>query len=180
MANHAPDIVDYIPQLRRYAFALTYDAEEAEDLVQESLMHTIAKSPSWSEIRRPRAYLFSILHNLHINRRKKAKSRAENLEQNNFDNEGKVSTDPTIAYEYSEALRRIPQSQREVILLIGLAGLTYDEAAAVLEIPTGTVMSRLSRGRRALRKQLDRKADMNMEQDMPDEGEDAQRKKITG
>jgi RNA polymerase sigma-70 factor (ECF subfamily) len=152
MADHVQNITEYIPHLRRYAFSLTYDADEAEDLVQESLLRTISKCRYWSKIRRPRAYLFSILHNLHIDRRKKAKTIADKLRLLNDAEADRISIDPTIAYDCRQALQRIPPNQLEVILFIAVEGLTYDETAAALGIPVGTVMSRLSRGRRALRK----------------------------
>lgn len=155
MTGAMVNIVDFIPQLQRYAFALTYNADEAEDLVQESLLRAIAKRPSWNGVKRPRAYLFSILHNLHVDRRKKAQSEANHLNWMSVGEPFDKAADPSIAYDLERALRRIPRRQRQVIVLIIVEGLTYREAASILGVPAGTVMSRLSRGRTALRRVLD-------------------------
>jgi RNA polymerase sigma-70 factor (ECF subfamily) len=155
MTGMAENIVNYLPQLQRYALALTYNADEAEELVQESLLRALAKCPSWGSIRRPRAYLFSILHNLHVDRRKKAQSEANHLKAMKIGEPSDKTPDPTITYDLARALRRIPSRQRQVIVLIFVEGLTYREAASILGVPAGTVMSRLSRGRTALRRILD-------------------------
>jgi len=154
MTGLMQNIVDYIPQLQRYAFALTYNADEAEELVQESLLRAIAKRHSWSSVKRPRAYLFSILHNLHVDRRKKALSEANHLNWMKIGEPADRATDPTIAYDLARALQRIPRRQQQVIEMISVEGLTYREAASILGVPAGTVMSRLSRGRTALRRLL--------------------------
>lgn len=151
------DIVDYIPQLRRYALALARNPDEADELVQESLSRTIARRSLWRNVRRPRAYLFSVLHNVHVDRRKRARAEAGDRQMSDAQASSELAADPTVAFDLTRALRQIPRLQRQVILLIAIEGLSYRETAALLRVPVGTVMSRLSRGRRTLRRLMSKR-----------------------
>jgi RNA polymerase sigma-70 factor (ECF subfamily) len=156
MTESSQTIVDYIPLLRRYAVALARNNDDVEELVQESLLRALARRPSWEGVTRPRAYLFSILHNLHIDRRKEALQEADHLTWMKIgatDAPHRL-TDPVTAFDLTRALGRIPKAQRTAIELIGVQGRSYREAASILGVPPGTVMSRLSRGRDALRRVL--------------------------
>lgn len=140
--------------LRRYAMALVGDPTQADDLVQESLARAIARSSSWHSIRNMRAYLFTILHNLRADQLKKKYREGEQVSIDDLSNQ--LSQPPTQLArlenrELVEALGKLPEQQREVLLLVGLEGLSYKETADVLAVPIGTVMSRISRGREALR-----------------------------
>jgi RNA polymerase sigma-70 factor, ECF subfamily len=148
----------YISSLRRYAMALVRNADDADDLVQETLTRAIAYLRSGREIRNVRGYLFSILHNLRITQ----------AQQNGAD-DAHVPVDdivdqlavPSNQDDYLElkallkALRDLPKEQREVVLLTCVEGFRYRETAAILGVPVGTVMSRLSRARRTLIEQSD-------------------------
>jgi RNA polymerase sigma-70 factor (ECF subfamily) len=147
-----------IPRLRRYARALTRNAERADDLVQETLLRAISKRHLWQMGTDLRAWLFTIMHNQHVNlvRRAVRDETAIDIEQ--------VSTslvaisDPTASRQLRElerALGCLPEEQRAVILLVGLEGMSYEAAAQILNVPIGTVRSRLSRGRDELRRLLD-------------------------
>ena len=147
-----------IPRLRRYARALTRNAERADDLVQETLLRAISKCHLWQRGTDLRAWLFTIMHNQHVNlvRRAVRDETAIDIEQ--------VSTslvaisDPTASRQLRELERAIgclPEEQRAVILLVGLEGMSYEAAAQILNVPIGTVRSRLSRGRDELRRLLD-------------------------
>ena len=151
-------IEPHIPALRRYAWALLRDREAADDLVQDSLERAVAR---WGLRRRDgdlKAWLFAIQHNLFIDglrrrRREWLRVDTEDLPE---------IAEPGIEQESRAAIRDIlacldllPAEQRAVILLVGVEDLSYEEAARVLDIPIGTVMSRLSRGREKLRRQLD-------------------------
>jgi RNA polymerase sigma-70 factor (ECF subfamily) len=146
-----------IPRLRRYARALTRKADRADDLVQTTVLRAIAKAHLWQAGTDIRAWLFTIMHNQHVNMVRSAR------EDTMIDIEDVSSTlvaasDPTISRQLRElerALARLPDEQREVILLVGLEELSYQEAAQVLGVPVGTVRSRLSRGREALRRLTD-------------------------
>ena len=148
------DIVAEIPRLRRYARALTGDAARADDLVQDTLERALGKWALW----RPgnlRAWLFSIMHNLFVNQARRAGA---------VDYPGDEAL-PELPMRASQAdaielrdlagcLARLPAEQREVLLLVGLEDLSYEDTAKILGLPVGTVMSRLSRGRQRLRSLL--------------------------
>jgi RNA polymerase sigma-70 factor (ECF subfamily) len=140
----------HIPALRRYAWALSRHAHDADDLVQECLLRALG---GW-HLRRPegsvRAWLFAILHNTFISTRRAAARR----DQTGQDQE--QPADPSQEHrllldEVAAALARLPDEQRAVLLLVGVEDFTYAEAARILGIPIGTVISRLSRGRERIR-----------------------------
>src|SRR6201993_61788 len=143
-----------IPRLRRYARALTRDTNRADDLVQDTLVRGIAKAHLWQAGSDIRAWLFTIMHNQYVNN-----IRHERREQATVDVDQVASTlvatsDPSAARELSEldhALGYLSKGQREVVLLVGLEGMSYDEAAKILRVPIGTIRSRLGRAREALR-----------------------------
>ncbi len=145
--------------LRRYARALIKDPHDAQELVQECLLRALSRPPPfWQGIHNPRAYLFTILHNIHVDRLA-ARQRAGT--QVDLDDVVTYLSHPApqpVALELRDlqrGLAELPNEQREAVLLIGLEGMSYQEAAEVLQVPLGTVMSRLSRGRKALRRSMD-------------------------
>jgi RNA polymerase sigma-70 factor, ECF subfamily len=140
-----------IPRLRRYARALTRSADRADDLVQETLLRAIAKSHLWQAGTDIRAWLFTIMHNMV--RRAMREETTVDIEQ--MSSSLIATTDPTASRQLHEldcALARLPGDQRAVILLVGLEQRSYETAARILSVPVGTVRSRLSRGREALRR----------------------------
>lgn len=150
-------LMQYIPRLRRYARALTGDAAAADDLVQDTLERALLKQALWREGSDLRAWLFTVMHNVFINQvRGAAANRTVPLD------EGLVQLQVNAARagdrldirDLDAALQALPEEQRSVVLLVGMEQLSYEEAARVLEIPVGTVMSRLSRGRERLRRLL--------------------------
>jgi RNA polymerase sigma-70 factor, ECF subfamily len=150
-----------IPRLRRYARALTRDATRADDLVQSCLLRALAKSHLWQPGTDLRAWLFTILHNQHVNDVRRAVREGINIP---VEDVAPVLTVPSTQgaalqlRDLDRAMARLPEEQRQVLLLVGLEGMRYEEVAAVLDIPVGTVRSRLSRGRDMLRHLLDMKA----------------------
>ncbi|KAB2850892.1 MAG: RNA polymerase sigma factor [Hyphomicrobiaceae bacterium] len=146
-----------IPRLRRYARALVGGEGEADDLVQDCLERAIARIELWRDGDSPRRWLFTILHNIHVDRRRGAARRPEVIELDDaIADPASGTSDSITACEVSAALQKLPEEQREAVLLVGLEGLSYAETAEVLGVPIGTVMSRLSRGRERLRKLLER------------------------
>ena len=144
-----------IPRLRRYARALTRSADRADDLVQETLLRAISKSHLWQTGTDIRAWLFTIMHNHYVNMVRRAMRDEATVDIDQLSSALVAVTDPTASSqlrELDQALARLPGEQREVILLVGLEGMSYDTAAKVLSVPVGTVRSRLSRGRDALRR----------------------------
>ncbi len=148
-----------IPALRRYAAALLRSREEADDLVHDCLVRALDKLHTRRDEADVRAWLFTIMHNLFISqiRRRRARPVAEPLEDRH---EAAASLHPAQedGLHWRDLLRgldRLPKDQRSVILLVSVEDLSYAEAAAVLRVPVGTVMSRLARGRERLREYTD-------------------------
>jgi RNA polymerase sigma-70 factor (ECF subfamily) len=155
-ARPAPDdVLAHISGLRRYALVLVGDTSDADDLVQECLLRVIAQARSWRPVRDLRAYMFTTLHNVFIDghRRRKARVSEVPIETVVADLVAPPSQNRWLEVrDLVAALGKLPSEQREVVLLVGLEGMSYLETAGVLGIPVGTVMSRLSRGREALRR----------------------------
>ena len=148
-----------IPSLRRYARSLLRDQSAADDLVQDCLERVISR---WHQRRtdgNARTWVFTILHNLAINRLKQTARRGGHVTVEDTD-EAAFATAPAQEYRLHhqavvEALSWLPEDQRSVLLLVSVEELSYAEAASVLDIPIGTVMSRLSRARHRLAQMLE-------------------------
>jgi RNA polymerase sigma-70 factor (ECF subfamily) len=154
MTDIYQDIEAEIPRLRRYARALARDPIAADDLVQECLARALSKVHLWQEGSNLRAWLFTILHNQHVNIVRRAIRTGPTVELG--DSEVLLSQPANQEKrlemrDLDRALGQLPPEQRAAILLIGLEGMCYGEAADALGIPVGTVRSRLSRGRDTLR-----------------------------
>ena len=148
-------VAPQIPALRRYAHALTRDRAAADDLVQDCLERAISH---WAQ-RHPdgdvRTWLFSILHNLAVNQMRQAARRGRHESLESAD-EVALAHPPTqesslLQRDIVKALATLPEEQRSVLLLVSVEDLGYAEVARALDIPLGTVMSRLARGRARLR-----------------------------
>jgi len=144
-----------IPGLRRYARALTRDLVEADDLVQDCLTRALGKLHLWQRGTDLRAWLFTILHNQYVNHVRRTAREGAAI--------GLSGREPLLARapqqgsrlelrDLERAIAKLPGMQRSVILLVGMEGMSYGEVAAVLDVPVGTIRSRLSRGREALRR----------------------------
>ena len=148
-------IIQHIPRLRRYARALVGDRYAADDLVQDTLERAWNKLHLWRPRSDMRAWLFSIMHNVFVNqvrsRRHEVETRIEELPQ--IAVRATQGQNLEVA-DVDRALRALPAEQREVVLLVSIEDLTYEEVSRDLDIPIGTVMSRLSRGRERLRQMM--------------------------
>ncbi len=151
--DDAADIAAHIPRLRRYARALTGDITTAEDLVQDTLERAWRRLVLWRSGSDLRAWLFTIMHNIFVNQlRADPHRQTQTTELAALDlSVTAPQEDRLIVRDLIKALGNLSHEQREVVLLIGLEQMSYEEAAKVLGIPIGTVMSRLSRGREQLR-----------------------------
>ena len=150
-------IEQQIPRLRRYARALTRNREWADDLVQDTLSRALVKEQFWQPGTNLGAWLFTIMHNQNVNNVRRA-VRESGMVDMEISATLPATTDPTASrqmFELERALAQLPLEQRQVILLVGLEGMSYEDAAGILSVPVGTVRSRLSRGRDILRKLLD-------------------------
>ena len=155
MANPHRDIEAEIPRLRRYARALTRDVVAADDLVQDCLTRALGKLHLWQDGTDLRAWLFTILHNQYVNYIRRAVREGSAVGLN--ESEPLLSRAPQQGKrlemrDLERAIAKLPEEQRIVILLVGLEGMRYEEVAVVLDVPVGTIRSRLSRGREALRR----------------------------
>lgn len=148
------EIETCVPALRRYARALTRNADRADDLVQDCLERAIRKRGLFAPTGALQSWLFSLLVNLWRNDNRASRRRGEHVPFDTLTIEPSVpAAQPgRIALgEMSRAIDKLPPDQREALLLVVVESMSYDEAAKVLGIPTGTLMSRLGRARAALR-----------------------------
>ena len=145
-----------MPALHRYARSLVEHRADAEDLVQDCLVRALSGLPQGQGGLSVRPWLFTILHNLSVNRWRALRRRGTAVALGGDGAEPGLSVAP--AQEWAATTRdllrgfeSLSAEHRQVLLLVSIEGLAYREAAAVLEVPVGTVMSRLSRARDALR-----------------------------
>jgi RNA polymerase sigma-70 factor, ECF subfamily len=153
-------IEQQIPRLRRYARVLTRNPDRADDLVQDTLSRALDKQHLWQPGTNLGAWLFTIMHNQNVNNVRRDVRESIMVDIERVSTTLPATTDPAASrklVELDRALAQLPLDQRQVILLVGLEGMSYEEAAGILGIPVGTVRSRLSRGRDALRELLDGK-----------------------
>ena len=158
MDNFGPLLEKEIPRLRRYARALTRDATRADDLVQSCLVRALAKSHLWQPGTDLRAWLFTILHNQHVNDVRRSVREGISIPVEDVSSLLTVQSTQGSSLQLRDldrALAVLPEEQRQVLLLVGLEGMRYEEVAVVLDVPVGTVRSRLSRGRDMLRRLMD-------------------------
>ena len=157
MANAEALLEPLIPALRRYAYALVRDHDAADDLVQDTLERALSR---WT-LRRSdgdlRAWLFTIQRNLHVSALRQGQRRGAHVELDE-------ATTPSSAAQQESGLEvqdilatldQLPEEQKSLLLLVGVEDFSYDDAAKIMGVPLGTVMSRLSRGRQRLRALLE-------------------------
>ena len=154
------ELEPYIPGLRRYACALLRgDRARADDLVQDSLERALSR---WHQRRSDgdlRGWIYTILYHRFLTDRRRRRSdfRCQSLtEVSEYEEPGVVGGQETalVQRDILRGLAELPEEQRSVLLLIAVEDFSYEEAARILAVPIGTVMSRLSRGRERLRRYL--------------------------
>ena len=153
-------LLTWLPCLRRYARALVNNRDDADDLVQDTLERAWAKTSLWRGVADMRAWLFSIMHNLHVDGVRRPKLHTVAMD----DDTPEVPVAPTqgerlAVLALQAALDLLPVEQKEILLLVALEDMAYAEVAQALGIPIGTVMSRLSRGRERLRGLMEGRAE---------------------
>ncbi len=153
-------VLAWVPRLRRYARALAGNRDDADDLVQDTLERACAKSGLWHGVADMRAWLFGIMHNLHVDGIRRPRLATVVLD----DDTPEAPVAPTqgdrlAVLDLQAALEQLPIEQREIMLLVALEDMSYAEVAATLGIPIGSVMSRLSRGRERLRALMEGRAE---------------------
>ena len=147
-----------IPALQRYARVLTRDREQADDLIQACLARAFAKRHLWAPSTDLRAWLFTILHNTRVSElRRSAREQAHKQTVVALLTPAPIRPDSRLELrDVHRAIVKLPDHQRQVLLLVAFESMNYGEAAAVLDLPVGTVRSRLGRARAALRVELSR------------------------
>lgn len=143
-----------IPHLRRYAYALVNDRAFADDLVQDCLERALRKWWLWQPKGRLRSWLFRMLYRVYLNQIKRRRRDSDALPLAEGREPVSETAHQSLTVEVKQigaAIDGLPDDQRAAILLVALEGMGYDEAAWILGIPVGTLRSRLSRGREALR-----------------------------
>jgi RNA polymerase sigma-70 factor (ECF subfamily) len=149
--SEAQRLVELIPRLRRYARALVGDRATADDLVQDTLERAWAKLHLYRRGTDLRAWLFTVMHNVHVNR-VRASRLTDPLEDEMPELAQRAAQgDALLVRDLDRGIARLPAEQRAVLLLVTLEEMSYDQVARTLGIPIGTVMSRLSRAREKLR-----------------------------
>lgn len=161
MRSDEQQLLHWVPRLRRYARALTADRDDADDLVQDTLERAWAKSGLWRGVADMRGWLFSVMHNLHVDGVRRPRLPTIAMD----DDTPEVPVAPTQSerlemMDLQAALEQLPLEQREIVLLVALEDMAYADVAETLGIPIGTVMSRLSRGRERLRALIAGRADV--------------------
>lgn len=153
MSPRLPTVIDHLPDLRRYALALTRHGQDAEDLVQEALARAYHHRNSYRVSAPLKPWLMAIVHNTFIDWTRSRSARAcQERAMGPISEAVAASQDDVVRLsQVRELFLALPDEQREALHLVAVEGLTYAEAAAVLAVPEGTVLSRVSRARQALR-----------------------------
>jgi RNA polymerase sigma factor (sigma-70 family) len=149
-----------IPALRRYAGTLLRDRQEVDDLVHDCLVRALDRLHTRRSDGELRPWLFAIMHNLYISRTRQKRSRGshepiEELTDESLSVEGGQER-RLHAYDVMEAVERLPEDLRSVLLLVTVEDMAYAEVSKILGIPIGTVMSRLARARERVRRDCQR------------------------
>jgi RNA polymerase sigma-70 factor (ECF subfamily) len=149
-------LVALLPRLRRFARALARDTHDADDLVQIAVERALTRAAQLRPDAPLSSWMFGIVRNAWLDelrargRRARLFAPAESAEQIGAGSQGA----PADLLAVQEALSRLPEEQRAAVALVLIEGLSYKEAAHVMEVPIGTLTSRLARGREALQEML--------------------------
>lgn len=157
MASFKNELIALLPRLRRFALATTRSRHEADDLVQAAVEKALRHESSWTPGTQLDSWLFKIMQNLWLDELRAHRRKAEPLERI-ADRPSEESDDAMMLrlqlIEVRAALAGLPVDQQAVLAMVVLNGMSYQATAAALDIPVGTVMSRLARGRAALATRL--------------------------
>jgi RNA polymerase sigma-70 factor (ECF subfamily) len=154
------ELTVHLPNLRRYARVLIRNRDLADDLVQDTLERTLRYAASFESDTDLRAWLFTIMHSQYANSFRRRSAHAIHIP---IDDESLAYEALTISHSSSSrlelrdmdcALQSLPQEQRDVVVMVGIETMSYADTAQSLNIPVGTVMSRLARGRQRLRRSM--------------------------
>jgi RNA polymerase sigma-70 factor (ECF subfamily) len=152
-------MVELLPRLRRFAYALTGNLDKADDLVQDTCARALANADQWQSGTRLDSWMYRIAQNLWFDRMRSQKVRGEVVEIDSalelVGSDGRDVTDSRLTLQVvAQSIAKLPADQQLVIAHVCIDGLSYKEAAEALDVPIGTVMSRLARARKALHEAL--------------------------
>ncbi|MGP1394755.1 MAG: sigma-70 family RNA polymerase sigma factor [Inquilinaceae bacterium] len=167
-------LLETIPHLRAFARVLTRDRDTADDLVQDAVTRALTASDQFTEGTNFKAWMFTILRNAHVNNLRRNKYRFEPLDEAALSKASTPATqDTNVEFtQFVEIFGRLRPEYREVLILVGATGLSYEEAAAICGCAVGTIKSRLSRARRDLASRVgeaDGHLDKTVQPDVADE-----------
>lgn len=154
-ARFQRDLVELVPRLRRFAYALTGSSDTGDDLVQAACERALRSADQFRPGTRMDSWMFRIMQNLWLDDRRRGRVRGTSVDPEAIDlsDEGMGARQLDDQLELAQvraALESLPDDQRSVLVLVAIEGLNYRETAEVLDVPMGTVMSRLSRARSRL------------------------------
>lgn len=149
------DLVALVPKLRRFARSLVGNAQDADDLVQAACEKALRNAAQFQPGTRMDSWMYRIVQNLWLDDKRRDRTRGTAIDPDDahLSDEGRAARlpeDRMMLAQARQAMAALPEGQRDVLSLIAIEGLSYKETAEVLDLPIGTVMSRLSRAREAL------------------------------
>jgi len=148
-------MIELLPRLRRFALALTGERDKADDLVQDTCERALAHLDQWKPGTSLDSWMYRIAQNIWVDHHRSRKGRGEQHQLDEVENvvgeDGRNVTESRLTLAaVSEGISRLPADQQVLVAMVCVEGISYKEAAGILDIPIGTVMSRLSRARQAL------------------------------
>jgi RNA polymerase sigma-70 factor, ECF subfamily len=149
------EMVAALPRLRRFAYALTGNTDQGDDLVQETCMRALSRIDLWKPGTRLDSWMYRIAQNIWLDRVRAVKVRGEIVDLEIVEampgTDGREEVDLQLTLEaVDSAMARLPHEQRAIVALVCIEGVSYKEAAEITGVPIGTVMSRLARARQTL------------------------------
>ena len=157
-------MIEFLPRLRRFAYALTRNMDLADDLVQDTCERALSRAEQWQPGTRLDSWMYRIAQNIWFDQGRSAKVRGELTDLDSIGEltgtDGRTVTENrlTLASVF-ESMERLPRDQQVLVALVCVEGLSYKEAAENLDLPIGTVMSRLARARQAIAAAVDGQPD---------------------
>ena len=152
-------MVAFLPRLRRFAYGLSGDAAQADDLAQDACVRALTHRDQWQPGTKFESWMFRITQNLWIDKRRSMKSKGIHQDLDSVDEPSGVDGRDVMEGRLTLAavmhgMKALSDEQRTLMVLVCIEGASYKEAAETLEVPIGTVMSRLARARQMLHAQL--------------------------
>ncbi len=150
-------VVEHLPSLRAFARSLTSNRQQADDLVHDTVVRALSAAHQFTPGTNFKAWAFTILRNLFYNQGRKPWSRHLPLDELTLSEPAvRANQEDCLAFcDFRRAFWQLAPEHREVLILVGASGLSYEEASLICNCPIGTVKSRVSRGRRELKTLLD-------------------------